>query len=322
MKLAPRRGARLSATVVLAAALSVPGHAPADDAGSNDRRSHVVARLESASITVGELESAIAAMPPFQRATFGSSPAEVRRRFLSEVVVRDALLARAADQRRLAELPPAAYQIERARSAATVRAIRTRIGPAAAIPMVDVERYYDENRARYDTPERYLIWRILCKTREEAESVLDSTKRDPTPLNFATLAREHSVDKATYLRSGNLGFLTADGRSSEPGLRVDSAVVRAAQSVPDGALVAAPISEGEYFSVVWRRGTIQATKRTPAELSAQIRDAIWKARVKEETDKLVAGLRAAKVRDLDASILKTIDIPVDDGGASLKTASP
>jgi peptidyl-prolyl cis-trans isomerase C len=322
MKLLPPRTAGLSVAFVIAEALLVRGDAHADDAGVSERRAHVVARLESVAITVGDLENAIAAMPPFQRATFGGSQAEVRRRFLTEVVVRDALLAIAADQRRLAELPPAAYQIERARSAATIRAIRARIGPAAAMPMVDVERYYEDNRARYDVPERYLIWRILCKTREDAEGVLDSAKRDPTPATFAALAREHSVDKATYLRSGNLGFITAEGRSNEPGFQVDSVIVRAAQAVRDGAFVAAPVAEGEYFSVVWRRGTIAATKRTQSEATAQIRDAIWKARVKEETDSLVARLRAAKLRDLDASLLKVIDLPVEDGGASLRTASP
>ena len=314
--------ARVAASLGFAAVVWVRGNAIAEDAGASERRSHVVVRVGSAAITVGELEAAIAAMPPFQRATFGSSPAEVRRRFLNDVVVRDALFGLAADQRRLGELPPAAYQIERARSAATIRALRARIGPASAISIADVLHYYAEHRDRYDTPERYLIWRILCKTRDEAQTVLEAAKQDPTPKAFETLAREHSVDKATYLRGGNLGFLTAAGGSNEPGLRVDSAIVRAAQSVRDGAFVASPVAEGEYFSVVWRRGTIAATKRALDDVAAQIRDVIWKARVKEDTDKLVASLRVARVHDLDASLLKTIELPVDDAGASFGAANP
>jgi peptidyl-prolyl cis-trans isomerase C len=322
MKLVPSRAARLSARLLLAAALSVSSDSNAEDPGLGERRPHVVARLESTLIRVGDLEAAIDAMPPFQRKTFGSTQDTVRRRFLTEVVLRDALLALAADQGRLAELPPVAYQIEKARSGATIRAIRSRIGPAAAVPVGDVERYYEENRARYDVPERYLIWRILCKTRDEAQAVLDAAKQDPTPATFSSLAREHSLDKATYLRGGNLGFITADGGSNEPGLRVDGAIVRAAQLVRDGALVASPVPEGESFSVVWRRGTVASTKRSLGDVAAQIRDIIWKARVKDETDKLVARLRAAKVRDLDASLLKVIDLHVDDGGASSGTAGP
>ena len=55
-------------------------------------------------------------------------------------------------------------------------------------------------------------------------------------------------------------------------------------------------------------------------MTAQIRDAIWKARVKQETDALVASLRATKLRDRDASLLKVIDIPTDEGGAPLGMA--
>ncbi|MDP8999297.1 MAG: peptidyl-prolyl cis-trans isomerase [Myxococcota bacterium] len=291
--------------------LAVRGKSRADDAGSTERRLHIVAHVGPASINVGDLEDRIAAMPPFQRATFGGTRDAVRHRFLDEVVVRDGLLAVAAGALKLGEKPPAAYRIERARSGATIRAIRARIGPAAAIPMSDVEQYYEENRGRYDTPERYQIWRILCKTRDEAQAVLDATRRDPTPAMFGAQAREHSLDKATYLRAGNLGFVDADGSSKEPGLRVDPAIVHAAQSVREGALVPAPVSEGEYFSVVWRRGTIPATKRSVDDVASQIRDAIWKARVKEETDKLVAKLRAERVQLLDASILGTTDIPAD-----------
>jgi peptidyl-prolyl cis-trans isomerase C len=180
-----------------------------------------------------------------------------------------------------------------------------------------VQKYYDANRARYDTPERLQIWRILCKTKEEAQSVLDEAKKEPTPKEFGDLAREHSVDKATNLRAGNLGFIAPDGTSNEPGLRVDPVIVTAAHGVRDGELVSAPVAEGEYFSVVWRRGTIPATKRTVDQVAAQIRDALWKARVKDETDRLVASLRAAKLRDMNASLLDLLGPTAfgDAGGA-------
>jgi peptidyl-prolyl cis-trans isomerase C len=270
-----------------------------------------VARIGATTVTIGELEDRIAAMPPFQRASFGATADAVRRRFLNEVVVHDAILTAAAQGLGLEAKPPAAYEIERARSAATIRAIRARIGPASSIPMEEVEQYYQTNRARYDAPARYQLWRILCKTRDEAQAVLTAAQREPTPATFANLAREHSLDKATNLRSGNLGFVTAEGGSNEPGLRVDPAVVHAAQAVRDGAFVPEPIAEGEYFAVVWRRGTIAATTRTEAEVTPQIRDWIWKGRVKKETDALLATLRSERVRALDASILSTLDLPVE-----------
>ncbi len=307
----------LALALAVGAAFPCRGDALADDAGVTGRRGQIVARVGPAVIRVGDIEDRFAALAPFQRAAFGHSVDAARRRFLDDVLVKEELLALAATSRKLDEQPSTAFAIERARSSASIRALRARIGPAAAIAEDDVRRYYDEHRARYDVPERYQLWRILCKTRDEAASVLDEAKRTPTPAGFTELARNHSLDKATYLRAGNLGFLTADGVSNEPGLRVDPAIVHAAQSMRDGELVPTPVPEGEYFSVVWRRGTIAARKQALDDAAASIRDVIWKSRVKAETDKLVASLRAGKLRDFAPDRLDEVAFPVVDDVARL-----
>ena len=300
--------------VALGAGLLVLADTRADDAGDAGRRASVVAHVGARTITVGELEDRIAALPPFQRATFGATPDAIRRKFLDEVLVPEVLLAAGAEAQNLAEQDPTKLAVERARSQSAVRAIRARLGPESAIPMEDVQKYYDENRDRYDTPQRIQIWRILCQTKDDAQAVIDLAKKDLTPKDFQDLARDRSIDKATNLRGGNIGFVNPDGTSNEPGLRVDPVVVRAAETVRDGELVPAPVQEGEYWAVVWRRGTIPPNKRSVDDAAAQIRDAIWKARVKEETDKLVAGLRAAKLRDLHDDLLLTVDLPLGDAG--------
>jgi peptidyl-prolyl cis-trans isomerase C len=299
-----------------------PDIAP-DAAPADARRDGVAVTLgapAARSITVGEIEDRIAALPPFQRASFGNTPDLVRRTFLMQVLIPEALFSLGAEARKLAEEPRTSREIDRALSGATIRALRDRLGPASAIPMQDVQKYYDDNRARYDTAERYQIWRILCKTRDEAAAVLEQAKKDPTPKTFGQLARDHSVDKATNLRDGNLGFLTADGASNEPGLRVDPAIVRAAQAVRDGEFVPTPVPEGDSFAVVWRRGTVAANHRTVDDVAAQIRDTLWKARVKKETDALLASLRASKLRDYDPSLVDGIEVPVDAdaGGMALR----
>jgi peptidyl-prolyl cis-trans isomerase C len=145
--------------------------------------------------------------------------------------------------------------------------------------------------------------------------VLDAAKKEATPKEFGELAREHSLDKGSNLRAGNLGFIDPDGTSNEPGLRVDVAIVHAAQGVRDGQLVPAPVPEGESYSVVWRKGTLAATKRPVEQVAAQIRDTLWKTRVKDEADKLIAALRAARVHDLDESQLALLGpTPTGDAG--------
>ena len=283
--------------------------ASAQDAGADaTRRAQVLVRVGASSFSVGEVEDRIAAMPGFQRATFGATPSAIVRKFVADIIVPEALLELRAAATGVAGRPPAAYAIERARSTATVRAIRTRVGEASAISADAVSAYYEQNRERFSTPVRYQIWWILCNTREEAQTVLDACKEKPTPATFSALARDHSLDKGTFLRGGNLGFVAEDGSTAEPGQRAGLGVVQAVGKVRDGDLVAEPVAEGDYFAVVWRRGTRPSFTRSVSEASAQIRDTIRKLRIKDETDKLVARLRSQRLRSLDEAPLETADI--------------
>jgi hypothetical protein len=49
---------------------------------------------------------------------------------------------------------------------------------------------------------------------------------------------------------------------------------------------------------------------------------VWKARVKDEADKLTAALRAAKLRDLDDSLLAPLGpTPSGDAGSAARRGS-
>jgi peptidyl-prolyl cis-trans isomerase C len=304
----------LLATIV-ASSLFVTRGAPRADMPADEqaRRAKIVARVGSKTVTVAELEDRLAMVPRFQLSTFGDTPDAIRRKFLNDVIVQDLLLSLGAEDKKLDKDLATAHQLDRALSSATMRAVRKDVGVASAIPMEDVKRYYDENKSRFDQPERIGIWRILCKTKEEAQEVLDAAKKEPTQKSFEALARDHSLDRATYLRGGNLGFVAPDGTSNEAGLKVDPALPKAAASVKNGELVPQPIAEGEGFAVVWRRATVAATKRSVEDAAAQIRDTLWKQRVEAAQKKLEDDLRAAKVRDVNPDLLRGIDISTTDG---------
>lgn len=297
--------------------MSVPHASSAGmDPAEQARRAAVVARVGSRTVTVGELEDRLAEVPRFQLVTFGSDAASIRKKFLEDVILPDVLLSLGAEDRKLADEPAVGFRVGRARSNATLRAIRAQIGPASAISMDDVRAYYEANRATYDAPERINVWRILCKTREEAATVLALAKKDATVSNFNALAREHSIDKATYLRGGNLGFLSPDGTSNEPGLKVHVEIVQAAQKVKDGEIVGDPIAEGENFAVVWRRGTVAASKRSVEDVAPQIRDTLFRERVDKATQKLLDDLRARDVKDVNDSLLAAVEVSPGDGTIS------
>src|SRR5437868_3175409 len=54
------------------AAVAVPG----DDAAETARREHVYARVGAVTITIGQIEDAIAVQSPYQRARFAADPAK------------------------------------------------------------------------------------------------------------------------------------------------------------------------------------------------------------------------------------------------------
>jgi peptidyl-prolyl cis-trans isomerase C len=304
----------LVVSAVLASLLSVRG-APRADMPSEEqaRRAKVIARVGSKTVTVAELEDRLATVPRFQLATFGDTPDAIRRKFLDEVIVHDLLLSLGAEDKHLDAELPTSHLLDRARSSATLRAVRRDVGLASAIPLADVKRYYDDNKMRFDQPVRISIWRILCKSQEEAQEVLEKAKKDPTPKGFEGLARDHSIDKATYLRGGNVGFVSPDGTSNEAGLKIDPAIPKAAAMVKDGELVPRPISEGDGFAVVWRRGTMPAARKSVEDAAPQIRDTLWKQRVEAAQRKLQDDLHAANVREVNADLLRGIDISTSDG---------
>jgi peptidyl-prolyl cis-trans isomerase C len=308
---------------------SAASHAAADGgattATTSDetaRRAKVAVRVGSRTVTVGELEDRLAEIPPFQAATFGASRAEIVKAYVDQVIVRDLVLGAGASMRKLDKQLPTTHQLQRARSMATLRALRADLKSPASIPMEDVTKYYETNRAKFDSPERVNLWRILCKTHEEAETVLAAAKRDLTIPKYNELAREHSMDKATNLRGGNLGFVGADGTSNEAGVKVDPVLVKAASAVKDGDLVPQAVAEASGYAVIWRRSTVPATKRSIADAEAQIRTTLFRERTESGEKRLIDELRAKNVRDVNADLLKIVELPAFDAGINLPRSIP
>lgn len=282
----------------------------AEDAAAH--RAAVVARVGKRTITVGELEDKLAQVPPYQLQTFGKTPEEARRRFLETVLVPELLYVEGAEEKKLDRELPSEDLIRRARGTATIRAVRAQVPPATAIGDDDVARYYEANKNLYDTPERVQIWRILFKTKAEAEQAIAQLEKDASVKAFTELARDKSLDRATAMRAGNLGFVSPDGTSNEAGVKVDPAVVAAARAVKDGELARQPVPEADAFGVVWRRGTVPANKRPLAEVTPQIREALYRERMEKATRARIDELRKT-IKDYDDKPLRQLEVKLDDG---------
>jgi len=282
------------------------------DAGGGAAGEVVVAKVGPRELTAQVLQARLAEIPFFQLEMMGKTEAEAVRHVVGETFVRESLLVFGAEARGISGKQPALNQLMRVRANATLRAIRSQMPAASAIGKEELQKYYDENRVRYEAPERLAISRILVATAAEAEAVIGAFKADATYTNWEKLAREKSIDKATSMRGGNLGFLAPDGRSNEAGVTAPPELVRAAGAVRDGELVPTPVKEGEGFAVIWRRGTRAGTKRTFVEAESEIRDLVHRANVERATKAHIEALRKDRVGVIDETALALAEPPPPD----------
>jgi peptidyl-prolyl cis-trans isomerase C len=298
------------APCVLLVVSALPARVGADDALSGDL---VVARVGQKPVTARALVARLAAVPDFQRATLGSSPTEIKRNFLEQVLVRDELFAQGAEAKKLDAETRAKERIERALRTARIDLLRANL----EISPAEIAAYYEENRDRFDAPERIAVTRILCATSAEAESVLAEAKAGGVQ-KWNDLARDRSIDKATSMRSGALGFIAADGSSSEASVRVDPALFAAARKVRDGEFVPEPVPEGQAFAVIWRRGSTPAVHRTLAEETAPIRQVLVRKKLGDAVKRLTEELRSGRKIEERADLVDLVEVGQDGSVAPHK----
>jgi len=281
---------------------------------AQDRSSGVVATVGSLKLPADTLRRRLAAMPAYQLRALGATPSEIRGRVLAEQLVPDLLYAAEAERIDLAKHPAVAARINDALRRSLEQQERTRLARDNPVTDEDVRRYFAANRARYESPRRLRLWRLLLDDEPLARRAIAEAHGAGGPARWRDLAREHSLDTATRMRSGDLGFVQADGRTDVPRVRVDPALFAAADTVNDGEIVPEPVREGAHFAVVWRRGSLAATSRTIDEEAPTIRRILMRARLRDSVDALVANLRRQHVSAVDESLLSHVRFPPPDFG--------
>ncbi len=297
----PRRVATLGALLAMTLVASLPR--------ASDATLPTVATVGSARVTTADVERRLRSIPDFQLRTLGDTPERVKAQVLHKFVVPDLLYSQDADRQQLQRDPAVRARLDEVLRRAVEFDLRAELERERPVTDDDVRRYYEANRSRYEIPPRIRIWRILVKDQELARKIAADAQGTAGLARWTEHARGHSVDAATKMRRGDLGFVRADGRTDAPRVRVDPALYAAADRVPDGAVVSEPVKEGDAFAVVWRRGSTPAVSKTLEEESAAIRLVLMRSRVHDGVDELVAKLRRQQVTVVDDSWLDRVAVP-------------
>jgi len=288
---------------------------------ANDASLPTVATVGSARVTTADVERRLRSIPAFQLRSLGETPEQVKAQVLRKFIVPDLLYSQEADRQRLHRDPAVRSRVNEVLRRAIEADLRAELERERPVTDDEVRRYYESNRSRYEIPQRIRIWRILVKDEALARKIV-ADAQGPTGLTrWTEHARRHSLDTATKMRRGDLGFVRADGRTDAPRVRADPALYAAADQVPDGAVVSEPVKEGDAFAVVWRRGTTAAVSRSLEEESATIRQILLRGRVHDRLDELVAKLRREHVKGFDASLVDRVAVPPPKFAAAAAEAS-
>lgn len=266
----------------------------------------VVARVGSSVITQAELERALAEAPRATLAKLGSTPEQVRRAYLEQVLVRDALMAEEARVRGMDKRKDIRDRMLAVLRSSLIEGLRKEKGEVADD---EVKAYYEANAKKFTAPKRIGIHRILVATEDDAKEIIaDLGGTTPDPKKWNEVAREKSLDKTTHLRGGNLGLLNADGSTSPDDMHHDPSLFAAADKVKDGELVPVPVKEGSRFAVVWKRQSMRAMSR-PLELEAPgIRAAIVDQRLRQALAELLAALRPEHLKELNPELCDMVTV--------------
>lgn len=292
----------------LALGLAVVGLARADSAA--------VAEVGSLAIAADSVLARAARLTPSARARFGATWPEQRKRLLEDALIPEALLAVEAARTDRRERPVRDAALAQALLVALQREIAAR-APTNA----ELESYYAAHRSDFETPRSILIWRILVRKESQAKALL-AELGVPNDGVWSRLARERSVDTATNMRSGSLGYVAADGQTHMPQLRVSRVLFAAADALKDGQLAPQPVAEGDGFAVVWRRASRAASVRPLAAAASEIRAQLEAERFAQRAAALTVELRQAQLREHQPALLAGYEPHFSDPGFAPPLVSP
>jgi len=268
--------------------------------------SKAVARVGAVSVDPNELLRRMAQIPNFQRAALADSPDNLARNVLETRIVPELLFSQEAERLKLDQRPVLLARRREILRQALERSISRDVAQKTPVTSADIEAYFAANRARFETPRRIRIWRILTDDEGLARKIIADCQGVDGIKHWSQYARENSLDAATQFRDGDLGFVHEDGKTDTPTLRVDPVLFASADHLADGELAKEPFKEGAHWAVIWRRGSAAAVTRTVAQEQGSIRQVLERERVAKARETLLSDLRAKYVSSQNDALLETV----------------
>ncbi len=299
-----RRSIALS--VVAAAGLSACHQGGAAKSGA------VVASGNGVTITAPEFKARLDEQSPFIRQRFNTL--DRKKEFLQNLVQFE-LLANEAQKSGMEKDPDVQYLVKRAMVQKYLQKKFADTEGAKSIPDAELQKFYDDHKDDYQKPAKQRLSVIVVKdaaqAKKTAAAVKDAEKK--SPMAFATVARESSLDTASKAMGGDVGYKTKDDLEKAYGKALADAVAPLKDNDEAG-----PVETTQGFVLAKVTGHQEEINRPFDQVKAQIASRLWSEKKKKEFDDFTKQLKEqANVKVNDAELEKVEVAPAPAGGPGM-----
>jgi peptidyl-prolyl cis-trans isomerase C len=319
----------LAAAGVVFALCAVPAQLlaqPRADAGAaeSSRRAQVVARLEGATITVGELEDLLNQAPAPIRQTYLQRDA--RRAYL-EGMLQTLLLAQEARRRGIDRDPQVAAAVRRILSQRMEQVGVIEAVTPESIPQEEIAAHFNAHLGEYQQPEFRRATAVIAADRESALRATTELRAAQGDMRRIREIVRRAAGDAAVRNEGDLGYFQRSGApsaSDRPSVEASlAAAVYGLQRLMDVTAQPVALADGR-FAVAVMTGQRPAMHRTLADegVVASIRGALLRERREARERELLREVRARLHPEVHEDRLELIHLPPTDLGALPSLAPP
>jgi hypothetical protein len=274
---------------------------------SADARGQTVATFAGGRITLDDMQTVLDHRPRSVRAAAVSAAG--RQRLLSELLDYD-LLVLEAERRGYRNRPATAQAARRAAVDALLAATR-RQGAVPDANSPEIAAYFAEHSGNFQRPALRRAMHIQVAGEAEARALLASLA-GATREQFASVARERSLDVRTRRQGGELGYCDEKGqaweRAADEGCPAPIARAMFALSKND-ELAPQPVAHDSAFSVVMLTAQMPAKIPTLDRVRAKIVELLAERARAQRLDALMARLRAERSIEVHPELLDAVVLP-------------
>ena len=283
--------------------------------------SQVVAKVDDATITVGDVQERINKQSPFVRARYTTN--DKKKEFLDSLI-RFEVMANEAEKRGYDKDPEVVRVMKQQMISKFLQKDFESKLKVEDVPDAQVEKYYKEHPAEFNQKDEVRVAEIVTKEKGKADKAYAEAKALPKAAaavgdqkGFKDVVTKYSEDEEGKTRAGDLGFIDKEStRQPKP-------VVEAAFKLTEVGDVAAPIKTDKGWVVIRLTQKRPGFNRPLTEVKRQIQQRLFRDMRTKAMDDFVADLKKKSTIEIkDENLSKVVIDTGTSGGPPGLAGSP